>query len=150
MKKNNSSRKIQGLFVALLCFILIVASCLFAYKKILLDFNGTYATARLTYTDEYGFCLLTTYYPSYQEGNAKGFAVINIPLENLITNQDWETKYGSNTTDSKEMLETYQLHADWENKPLAKLLSGTALSPKSSEIGKHGKYFIINAKDFLK
>lgn len=51
----------------------------------MLDFDGKYATDRLTYTDEYGFCMLITYYPSYQKGNAKGFAVTHIPFGALFT-----------------------------------------------------------------
>lgn len=140
-----------GFFSTLLCLILIICVGLFAYKKIMLDYDGTYATDRLTYTDEYGFCMLITYYPSYQKGNAKGFAVTHIPFAALFTKEVQASKYGNDRADSKEMLYAYQLLATWGDNDLidslTKSLSDSVMSTKSLDIGNHGKYFILNAKD---
>lgn len=140
-----------GFFSTLLCLILIICVGLFAYKKIMLDYDGTYATDRLTYTDEYGFCMLITYYPSYQKGNAKGFAVTHIPFAALFTEEVQASKYGNDSADSKEMLYAYQLLATWGDNDLidslTKSLSDSVMSTKSLDIGNHGKYFILNAKD---
>jgi len=140
-----------GFFSTLLCLILIICVGLLAYKKIMLDYNGTYATDRLTYTDEYGFCMLITYYPSYQKGNAKGFAVTHIPFAALFTEEVQASKYGNDSADSKEMLYAYQLLATWGANDLidslTKSLSDSVMSTKSLDIGNHGKYFILNAKN---
>ena len=140
-----------GFFSTLLCLILIVCVGLFAYKKIMLDFDGEYATDRLTYTDEYGFCMLITYYPSYQKGNAKGFAITHIPFGALFTEEVQANKYGNDAADSKEMLDAYQLLATWGDNDLVdsltKSLSDSGMSTKSLDIGNHGKYFILHAKD---
>ena len=74
-----------GFFSTLLCLILISCAGLFAYKKLMLDYDGKYATDRLTYSDEYGFCMLIAYYPTYQKGSAKGFAITHIPFGALFT-----------------------------------------------------------------
>ena len=117
----------------------------------MLDFDGVYATDRLVYSDEYGFCMLITYYPHYQKGNAKGFAVTHIPFGALFTEKVQANKYGNDTADSKDMLDVYQLLATWGDNDLvdslAKSLSSSEISTKSLDIGNHGKYFILNAKD---
>lgn len=159
MKKNDGEKIIErekvvergGFFSKLLCLILIVCVGLFAYKKIMLDFDGKYATDRLTYTDEYGFCMLITYYPSYQKGNAKGFAVTHIPFGALFTEMVQANKYGDDMADSEEMLKVYQQLATWGDNDLVdsltKSLSDSGMSTKSLDIGNHGKYFTIHAKD---
>lgn len=140
-----------GFFSTLLFLILIVCAGLFAYKKIMLDFDGAYATDRLVYSDEYEFCMLITYYPPYQKGNAKGFAVTHIPFGALFTEKVQANKYGNDTADSKDMLDAYQLLATWGDNDLVdsltKSLSSSEISTKSLDIGNHGKYFILNAKD---
>lgn len=139
-----------GFFSTLLFIVLIVCVGLFAYKKIMLDFDGTYATDRLTYSDEYGFCMLITYYPNYQKGNAKGFAITHIPFGALFTEIVQANKYGNDTADSKDMLDTYQLLASYGDNDLvdyfAKTLSDSGISTKSIDIGNHGKYFVLSAK----
>jgi len=160
MTQNNPTKTVEkvkvvkkgGFFSTLLCLILIICAGLFAYKKIMLDFDGKYATDRVIYTDEYGFCTLITYYPSYQKGNAKGIAVTHIPFGALFTEKVQANKYGNDTADSKDMLDAYQLLATWADNDLVdsltkSLLSDSGMSTKSFNIGNHGKYFIINAKD---
>ncbi|MBQ1710102.1 MAG: hypothetical protein II032_03205, partial [Treponema sp.] len=112
---------------------------------------GTYATDRLVYSDEYGFCMLITYYPSYQKGNAKGFAVTHIPFGALFTENVQANKYGNDMADSKDMLDAYQLLATWGDNDLVdsitKSFSSSEISTKSLDIGNHGRYFVLHAKD---
>ncbi len=133
-----------GFFSTLLCLILIACAGLFAYKKLMLDYDGKYATDRLTYSDEYGFCMLITYYPTYQRGSAKGFAITHIPFGALFTQEFQANKYGNDITDSKDMLDTYQLLATWGDNSLVdsltKVFSDSKMSTKSLDIGNHGKY----------
>lgn len=140
-----------GIFSRLLCLILIVCAGLFAYKKIMLDFDGTYATDRLVYIDEYGFCMLITYYPPYQKGNAKGFVITHIPFGALFTEKVQADKNGNDMADSKDALEVYQSLATWANNDLVdsltKSISDSKISSKSLEIGNHGRYFVLHAKD---
>lgn len=140
-----------GFFSTLLCLILIACAGLFAYKKIMLDFDGTYATDRLVYSDEYGFCMLITYYPSYQKGNAKGFAVTHIPFGALFTEKVQADKNRNDMADSKDTLEVYQSLATWADNDLVdsltKSLSSSEISTKSLDIGNHGRYFVLHAKD---
>lgn len=95
--------------------------------------------------------MLITYYPPYQKGNAKGFAVTHIPFGALFTEKVQANKYGNDTADSKDMLDAYQLLATWGDNDLVdsltKSLSSSEISTKSLDIGNHGKYFILNAKD---
>lgn len=140
-----------GFFSTLLCLILIACAGLFAYKKIMLDFDGTYATDRLVYIDEYGFCMLITYYPPYQKGNAKGFVITHIPFGALFTEKVQADKYGNDMADSKDTLEVYQSLATWADNDLVdsltKSISDSKISSKSLEIGNHGRYFVLHAKD---
>ncbi len=135
----------------LLGLILILCICLFAYKKIMIDYDGQYATNRLTYTEEYGFCLLITYHPSYQTGQAKGFVITNIPFTSLFSEKIHANKNGDDMADSKEYLDVYQLIATFGDNDFAntmvKALSNSGVSTKSFDIGSNGKYFIIQAKD---
>lgn len=148
-----------GCFTALLWLILIVCGSAFAYKKIMIDFNGNYATGRLIYSVEYGFCMLITYYPDYQKGDAKGFAVTHIPFEKLFTEEiqankygDDAADYGDNMADSKGQLYLYQSLATYADNALidslAKIFSASVISTRSVDIGIHGKYFVINYIDY--
>lgn len=151
-KKNNKSKKRS--FRPLLCFLLILVICIspFAYKKAFIDYDGEYATERLIYTEEYGFCQLITYYPNYHSGNAKGFAITNIPFGALFTEEVRVSKNGNDTADSKEMLDSYQILATLGDNAfvdsLAKIFSDDAKkTTRSIQIGKYGKYFAITADD---
>ncbi len=99
------------LLAKLIFLILIIVIAAFAYKKMMLDFDGTYASERIVYTQKYGFCKLITYYPDYQTGNAKGFAITNISFGALFTEKVQANKNGTDPADSKEMLDAYQLRA---------------------------------------
>ena len=95
-------------FITLLCLLLIIGAGLFAYKKIGIDSNGYYANSRLTYTRDYGFSMLITYYPNNQRGDAKGFAVTNIPVATLFSERELIQEYSKEKTDSKDILNLYQ------------------------------------------
>ena len=86
-------------FITLLCLLLIIGAGLFAYKKIGIDSNGYYANSRLTYTRDYGFSMLITYYPNNQRGDAKGFAVTNIPVAALFSERELIQEYSKEKTD---------------------------------------------------
>ncbi|MBO4438336.1 MAG: hypothetical protein J5798_03210 [Spirochaetaceae bacterium] len=135
------------MLVALILFICIAP---FAYKKTMLDYDGKYATDRLVYTEEYGFCMLITYYPNYQSGNAKGFAVTNIPFETLFYVQ--ANQYGNDTADSKDLLDSYQMLATFGDNTLvdslAKILLDSKISTRSIQIGKYGNYIAIKFEDY--
>ena len=136
------------MLVALILFICIAP---FAYKKVILDYDGKYATDRLVYTEEFGFCMLITYYPNYQSGNAKGIAITNIPFIELFSHTVQANKYGDDTADSKDLLYTYQELATLGDNALvdslAKFLLDSKLITKSIQIGKYGNYFATNFKD---
>ncbi len=136
------------IFVALFLVICITP---FVYKKTMLDYDGEYATDRLVYTEEYGFCMLITYYPNYKSGNAKGFAVTNIPFVGLFSEDVQANKYGNDTADSKDLLDAYKMLATFGDNTLvdslAKILLGSKISTKSIQIGKYGNYFATTFKD---
>lgn len=139
------------IFLKLIFLILIIVVAAFAYKKTMLDFDGTYASERVVYTEKYGFCKLITYYPNYQTGNAKGFAITNISFGALFTEKVQANKNGNAPADSKEMLDAYQLRATLGDNLLVDSLAKTLLDlkkgTKSFNIGDYGKYFIFEAKD---
>ena len=148
------------MFKNLLIFILIVGLVfglpVFAYKKILLDYNGTYAKDRFIYDSEEGLCMLVTYYPEYRTGGEKGFAVTHLPPSalffpfGLLSSNDRERK-GYDISDSKKILEAFQTKSTWGGSGLLSILSqllGTESgSANSFDIGKHGKYFIIDGRN---
>ena len=108
---------------------------MFGFKKLCFDYDGTYATDRITYSDEYGFTLLITYHTKYQRTDAKGYAIVHIPPEVLLTDKTiWARKDGYDTADSEDLFNNYQ----------SILLP---LSLKSVEIPKKGKYFVIEYAD---
>jgi len=53
--------------------------------------------------------------------------------------------------DSKDTLEVYQSLATWADNDLVdsltKSISDSKISSKSLEIGNHGRYFVLHAKD---
>lgn len=149
--------------------VLILCICItpFVYKKTILDYDGKYATDRLVYTEEYGFCMLITYYPDYHSGDAKGFAVTNIPFEALFSEKiqlqyrttllgntkTWYRGYESDIADSKEMLDSYQMLATLGDNALvdslAKLFLDSKISTRSIQISKYGNYFATKFDDFI-
>ena len=72
------------MFKNLMIFILVVGLVfglpVFAYKKIALDYTGTYAKDRFIYDSDEGLCMLVTYYPEYRTGDEKGFALAHLPV----------------------------------------------------------------------
>ena len=142
-------------FRRLILFVLILCICMtpFAYKKTMLDYDGEYATDRFVYTEEFGFCMLTTYYPNYQSGNAKGIAVTNIPFEALFSVEILASKYENDPADSKDLLDSYQILATLGDNALvdslAKLFLDSKISTRSIQIGKYGNYFATKFDDFI-
>lgn len=183
MNQNNNIRteyiqipqkKLGVFFKVVLIIFFIVAAGLFIYKSSMLDFDGKYATDRLIYSREHGFCILITHYPRYRKGDSKGFAITHIPFGALFTEEIQTDKNGNDPSDSKEILNIYQLFAiigdndlidsfsneilDENQSPafigntdladsLVKSLSTSVMSSRSFDIEKHGKYFVIEAKD---
>ena len=132
-------------FIIVIC--LLAAGGIFAFKKLAVDYTGTYATDRLTYTDEYGICLLITYHPEYQKDNAKGFAITHISIEDLISGK-YNSNHGNDTADSDDLLYLYQLMASYADNDLVNGFATLLLnnSTKSFDIGSNGKYFILSEK----
>ena len=141
----------RGSFSTIILCLLIICAGLFAYKKTGLDGDGKYATSRFTYTVEYGFCMLITYHPNYQRGDAKGFAVTNIPLSILFTEREWIQNEGEDKADSKDLLKVYQALAVFGDNNiidhLSRTFSESGRSTKSVDVGSRGKYFIIHANE---
>ena len=153
-------------FRRLMLVVLILCICItpFVYKKIRLDYDGKYATERIVYTEEYDFCMLITYYPAYHSGDSKGFAVTNIPFGALFS-EEFQRKIDawynlryyigndSAITDSKEMLDSYQMLATLGDNALvdslAKLFLDSKKSTRSIQIGKYGNYFATKFDDFI-
>ena len=83
--------------------------------------------------------------------NAKGFAVTHIPFFALFTEAVQAGKNGNDISDSKKMLDAYQLLSSFGDNDLvdslAKALSNSGISTKSVNIGDHGRYFVLQAKD---
>lgn len=132
-------------FIIIIC--LLAAGGIFAFKKLLVDYNGTYATDRLTYTEEYGICLLITYHPQYQKGNAKGYAITHISVEDLISGK-YNSNHSYDTADSEDLMYSYQLLASYADNDLVNSFSTllTNNSTKSFDIGSNGKYFLLTPK----
>ncbi|MBQ4237402.1 MAG: hypothetical protein II716_11265, partial [Treponema sp.] len=147
------------MFKSLMNFILIVGLVfglpVFAYKKFALDYNGTYAKDRFIYDSDEGLCMLVTYYPEYRTGDEKGFAVAHLPPSALFFPfgflSEKKERKGNDIADSKEVLEAFQTKSTWGGSGLLSILSqllGTESgSTNSFDIGKHGKYFIIDGRN---
>ncbi len=131
-------------FIIIIC--LLAAGGIFAFKKLVVDYTGTYATDRLTYTDEYGICLLITYHPQYQKGNAKGYAITHISVEDLISGK-YNSNHSNDTADSEDLMYSYQLLASYADNDLVNSFSTllTNNSTKSFDIGNNGKYFLLTS-----
>ena len=126
---------ISGLLSFILLLFIIAAGLIYGGKKLCFDYDGTYATDRITYSDEYGITLLLTFHTKYQRSEAKGFACVHIPPEVLVKDRSlWARKDGSDSADSEEQLKTYQ--SVW-----------LPLSVKAAEIPNKGKYFIMEYAD---
>ncbi|MCR4715307.1 MAG: hypothetical protein K5751_13135 [Treponemataceae bacterium] len=127
----------SGLLSFILLLFIIAAGLIYGGKKLCFDYDGAYATERITYSDEFGITLLVTYHTKYQRSDAKGFACVHIPPEVLIKDKSlWAKRDGSDTSDSEDQLKTYQ--SVW-----------LPLSAKSAEIPNKGKYFIMEYSDYV-
>ena len=135
MSKRFGFNPLSGLLSFILLVFIIGSAFLFGAKKLCFDYDGTYATDRITYSDEFGFTLLITYHTKYQREEAKGFACVHIPPEVLISDRTlWARKDGTDITDSEEQFKAYQ----------SVLLP---LTMKTDTIPQKGKYFIVEYKD---
>ena len=130
-----SFNPISGFLSFILILFIISSGVLFGMKKLCFDYDGNYATDRITYSDEFGFTLLITYHTKYQRAEAKGFACVRIPPDELLSNRAlWARKDGSDISDSEEQYKAYQA-------PLM------PLTIKADTIPNKGKYFIVEYKD---
>lgn len=94
----------------------------------MLDYNGTYESERVIYTDEYGFCLLTAFYPEHRMGELKGSAVTHIPFVVLLSEEFFaHNRHEDDDEDSRQMLSVYKFLASYDDFVI--------------DIGNHGKYF---------
>ena len=155
----------SGCLSKILLLILVIVGLGFGYKKLAVDRNGTYATQRLTYNDEYGFCVLVSYHPQYRTGNSNGFAIVNIPFQELFdidrvnralraqdSDEDPLFYHPSWLSDHKGLYTSYKLIATYGDNnlidSLAKLFSDEIqMSTKSYPVGNKGNYFILQASD---
>ena len=156
----------SGCLSKILLLILVIVGLGFGYKKLAVDRNGTYATQRLTYNDEYGFCVLVSYHPQYRTGNSNGFAIVNIPFQALfdinrvnralhVKDSDEDPLFfsvGSWVSDSKDLYTSYKLIATYGDNnlidSLVKLFSDEIqMSTKPYQVGNKGNYFILQASD---
>lgn len=134
-----SRRSGSNFFSGLLSFILLVfvlgSIFMFGAKKILFDYDGVYASDRITYTDEFGFSLLITYHTKYQSGDSKGFAIVRIPPEALVKDTSLRCRRdGDDIADSDQNLSYYE----------SLLLS---LTLRTADIPGKGNYYIIEYRD---
>ena len=136
----------------LLCISLIFVLPLCAYKKFALDYTGTYAKDRFIYDSDEGLCMLVTYYPEYRTGEEKGFALAHLPVTALgfPLESGIDKRKGNDIADSKEILDSFQTKSTWGGSGLLSILSlllgAESGSSNSFDIGKHGKYFIIDGR----
>lgn len=132
-----------GWFGALLVWVLLGVCGYGVYlKKALFDYNGEYAQNRIVYAgDEYGFCALTTFYPTNRIEKAKGFAVTNMTFSealNFIDSYGKKHYYRS----LKQFADEKYLLDDYKAQDII-LFS----SRKAFEIGKYGHYFVIDKNE---
>lgn len=152
-EKGNVVIKKTNPFIGLLSFCLVIGLILiiagFTYKKTMLDFDGRYATDRISYNDEYGFYMLITYHPEYRTGNSKGFAIVHIPFTALFTERVQANKNGNDFADSEDSLQEYKILATVGDNDIvdsiSKMLSSSTVSTKSYSVGNNGQYFIVTA-----
>lgn len=136
-------------FLFVLAIVAVVGSGVYL-KKVCVDYDGEYAQNRIVYEgEEYGFCVLTTYYPKNRIDTAKGFAITNMSLTEAVefALEQHRTYYYSikSLADSKEMFEHYKV-MDFSNKLLDMGNLGS-LGHKSFDIGKYGSYFVIEKSE---
>ena len=130
-----SFNPLSGLLSFILLVFIVCSGIVFGFKKICFDYDGIYATDRITYSDEFGFTLLITYHTKYQRDDAKGFACVHIPPEMLLTDRAlWAHKDGTDISDSEEQYKAYQ----------SVLLP---LTMKTDRIPNKGTYFVVEYKD---
>lgn len=151
-KQNQKSGGYLGCFGFL--FVLAIVALLGAglyLKKGCIDYNGEYAQNRLVYAgEEYGFCVLTMFYPNNRIDGAKGFAITNMTLTEAVdfALSHKKGEYYSSLTpfaDSKYIFNNYKL-VGTGNK-LLEMGNLGSLGMKSFEIGKYGSYFVIDKGD---
>lgn len=140
----------SGCLSKILLLILVIVGLGFGYKKLIADYDGTYATQRLTYTDEYGICLLVSYHPQYRTGNSNGFAIVHIPFKALLDFE--EISKTRKDCDDEDMYTSYQMLAKYGDNAivdsLAKLFSDEIkMSTRPYQVGSNGNYFILQASD---
>ncbi len=145
------------MFKNLMIFILVVGLVfglpVFAYKKFVLDYSGTYAKDRFIYDSDEGLCMLVTYYPEYRTGDEKGFALAHLPFSALgfPLKSGIDKRKGNDIADLKEILDSFQTKSTWGGSGLlsilSQLLGAESGSSNSFDIGKHGKYFIIDGRN---
>ncbi len=140
----------SGCLSKILLLILVIVGLGFGYKKLIADYDGTYATQRLTYTDEYGICLLVSYHPQYRTGNSNGFAIVHIPFKALLDFE--EISKTRKDCDDEDMYTNYQMLAKYGDNAivdsLAKLFSDEIkMSTRPYQVGSNGNYFILQASD---
>lgn len=136
--------KFRKLFLIVLAVFVLCPILLSCTKSTSINYDGKYATDRVVYSYEHGYCLLITYYPNYRYGNAKGFAVTHIPLTSAFTRLIIN---GDDAADSKDLFEAYQLLATLGDNDLVnmlvKMLYDSEATTKSYDIGNNGRYFVI-------
>lgn len=151
---------LSGCFTLLLIMILMVCGIVFIAKKYRFDYNGEYASERIIYDSELGFCKLITYYPEYQKDNSKGFAIANIPFGILLAEEQLSEHDAADSEEIKIIYQNYQWSGllgmssedsiigkkGFESK-FSKALLDYAKNRKSYEVGNRGHYYVIQAKD---
>ena len=140
-----------GCLSTLIILILLVVGIAFGYKKLVADYDGKYAVQRLTYTDEYGICLLVSYHPQYRTGNSNGFAIVHIPFTALL-NFDAINKTHRDISDNEDVYSNYQMLATYGDNALVDSLAKRfsdeiKMSTRSVDVGSNGNYFILQASD---
>lgn len=134
-----------------LALVIIALAAVFAYKTNKLDYKGTYGKETVVYEKPYGFVKLINFNADYIVDDVKGIAITNIPFGELLKKDVVVAKDGSDLSDSKELLATYQLWATFGNNnlvdSLSKLLSDDSKGTKSVMLGKRGYYFLYDYKD---
>lgn len=146
-KKKNKSP--LAAISAVLLVLIIAASSVFVFKTQIIECHGKYASNRLVKTQEYGLCLLVTYSSQYKVNSANGYAITNLKYTDFVTN---EYLVGNNTNSlasDSDLYNAYVLTAGlMDNKfvsGISKAVSG--ISTQSVEVGKYGRYFIVDHED---
>lgn len=99
--------KKRGIFKRALCLILIVYAGFILYKRRMINYIGLYASDRLIFSVNDGFCLLITYHPRNERENSRGFAYTHIPFWALFTKEWQAEKTGRDSADSEALYDEY-------------------------------------------